>query len=95
MSSNQQNIKEIIAEFLKVSRLSDKLAERKVTDGWEKLMGKTIARHTQEICIRNKKLFLHITSAPLKQELFYAREKIIKMLNEEAGEEVVKEIIFK
>lgn len=95
MPSNEQNIKEAISEFLKVSRLSRKLAERKVIDGWEKLMGKMIAKHTREISIRDKKLFLQLTSAPLRQELFYAREKIIKMVNEEAGEEVVKEIVFR
>ncbi len=94
MSSNEQNIKDAISEFLKVSRLSGKLAEQKIIDGWEKLMGKTIANRTKQISIHNKKLFLQLDSAPLKQELFYSREKIIKMLNEEAGEKVIEEIVF-
>ena len=95
MSSNEQNIKDAISEFLKTSRLSGKLAERKVIDSWEKLMGKMIAKHTKEISIHHKKLYLRLDSAPLKQELFYSREKIIKMLNEEAGEEVIREIAFR
>lgn len=95
MASNEQNIKDAINEFLKVSRLSGKLAEQKVIDGWEKLMGKMIANHTTQISIINKKLFLQLDSAPLKQELFYSREKIIKMLNEEAGEEAIQEIVFR
>jgi predicted nucleic acid-binding Zn ribbon protein len=95
MSSNEQSIKDAIGEFLKASQLSGKLAERKIIDNWEKIMGKTIAKHTKEISIHNKKLFLRIDSAPLKQELFYNREKMRKMLNEEAGEEAVKEIVFR
>lgn len=95
MSSNEQNIKDAIGEFLKVSRLSGKLAEQKIIDGWEKQMGKMISKHTKQISIHNKKLFLSLDSAPLKQELFYSREKIIKMLNEEAGEEVIREIVFR
>ena len=95
MSANEQPLKSAIGEFLKVSRLSGKLAEQKVIVGWERIMGKMIARHTKQVSISNKKLFIQLDSAPLKQELFYSREKIIKMLNEEAGEEVVDEVIFR
>ena len=58
-------------------------------------MGKMIAKYTRQISIYDKKLFLQIDSAPLKQELFYSREKIIKMMNEEAGEEVIKEVVIR
>lgn len=95
MSNNEQSLKSAITEFLKVSRLSGKLAEQKIIGGWEKIMGKMIARHTKQISISNKKLFLQLDSAPLKQELFYSREKIIKMLNEEAGENIIEEVIFR
>ncbi|MBI4929211.1 MAG: DUF721 domain-containing protein [Bacteroidetes bacterium] len=95
MSSNEQPLKDAIGSFLKSSRLSGKLAEQKIIDGWEKHMGKMIAKHTKEISIRNKKLYLHLDSAPLKQELFYSREKLIKILNEEAGEEVILDIVFR
>ena len=95
MSSNEQPIKDAIGEFLKVSRLSGKLAEQKVIDGWEKLMGKMIAKHTRHISISSKRLYLQLDSAPLRQELFYSREKLIKMLNEEAGENVIEEIVFR
>lgn len=95
MSSNEQSLKDAIGEFLKVSGLSGKLAERKIIDNWEKIVGKMIAKHTKGVSIHNKKLFLRVDSAPLRQELFYSREKIIKMLNEEAGEEVVKEVVLR
>ena len=95
MASNEKSIKDAIGSFLKSSRLSGRLAEHKILDGWEKIMGKMIAKHTKQISIHEKKLYLHLDSAPLKQELFYSREKIMQMLNEEAGEEVIKEIVFR
>ena len=95
MSTNEQSLKSAIGGFLKSSRLSGKMAEQKVIDGWAARMGPMIAKHTKEISIHEKKLFLHIDSAPLRQELFYSRENIIKMLNEEAGEEVIREIILR
>ena len=95
MSTEEQSLKSAIGNFLKTTRLAGKLAEQKVIDGWEAQMGKMIAKHTKEISIHDKKLFLHIDSAPLRQELFYSREKIVKMLNEEAGEEVIREIVLR
>ena len=95
MSSNEQPLKDAISQFLKVTQLSGKLAEQKVITGWEKIMGAMIAKHTKQITISNKKLFLQLDSAALRQELFYSREKLIKMLNEEAGEDVIQEIIFR
>lgn len=95
MSAKEQSLKDAIGSFLKTSRLSGKLANQKIIDGWEKIMGKMIAKHTTQISIYDKKLFLYLDSAPLKQELFYSREKIVQMLNEEAGEEVIKEIVFR
>jgi predicted nucleic acid-binding Zn ribbon protein len=95
MASNEQSLKNAIGSFMKSSRLSGKLAEQKIIDGWEVRMGKMIAKHTKEISIHDKKLYLHIDSAPLRQELFYSREKIVKMLNEEAGEEVIREIVLR
>jgi len=95
MKRDEQSLKDAIGSFLKTSRLSGRLANQKIIDGWEKIMGKMIAKHTKQISIYDKKLFLHLDSAPLKQELFYSREKIMQMLNEEAGEEVIKEIVFR
>jgi predicted nucleic acid-binding Zn ribbon protein len=95
MSSNEQSIKNAIGSYLKSSRLSGKMAEQKVIDGWEKHMGKMIAKHTKQISIISRKLYVQLDSAPLRQELFYSRDKIIKMLNEEAGEKVIEEIVFR
>ena len=95
MSSNEQPIKSAIGAYLKSSRLSGKMAEQKIIAGWAKQMGAMIARHTKEISISNKRLYIQLDSAPLRQELFYSREKIIKILNDEAGERVIEEIIFR
>ena len=80
--------------MLKAYRLDGKLQQLKLIDSWEKLMGPTVAHRTVEIKIYGKKLFVILNSASLRQELFQEREKIIKLLNEEAGAAVIEEIVF-
>ena len=54
-----------------------------------------VAMHTRDLHIRNKILFVRMDSAALRNELSYAREKIVKSLNEEVNEEVIEDIVFK
>jgi predicted nucleic acid-binding Zn ribbon protein len=95
MSSNERSLGNAIGDFLKSSRLSRKLAEQRIIDGWEKIVGPMIAKHTSEVKIQDKKLHLKVNSAPLRQELFYSREKLIQLLNAEAGETIISEIVFR
>jgi len=94
-SSNQQPLKEAIDQFLNIYRLDKKLMEINIVSSWEKLMGKAIANHTKEIYIKNKILYLHLDSAALREELSYGKEKIISLLNTEAGQKTVESIVFK
>ena len=92
--SNDQTLKEAVDGMLKAYRLDDRLRQVKLIDSWEKIMGPTVANRTVEIKIFGKKLFVKLNSASLRQELFQEREKILKLLNEEAGAVVIEEIVF-
>jgi predicted nucleic acid-binding Zn ribbon protein len=61
---------------------------------WEEVMGKTIAKYTENIKVINKTLFVTTNVAPLKQELIYQKEKIKLRVNEALGEKVIDEIVI-
>ena len=54
-----------------------------------------VANHTKDLHIRNKVLFVKIDSAALRNELNYARETIIKSLNEEVHANVIEDVVFR
>jgi predicted nucleic acid-binding Zn ribbon protein len=92
---NEHSIKDAIQSLLKTYKLDDKLAERKLISSWEGVMGKMIANHTKDLYIKNKQLFVTLDSSALRNELSMARTKIIKMMNEAAGMEVINDIILR
>ena len=92
--STEISLKEAIEKFLKDFHLEEKLAETRLVGAWEKVAGKLIARHTQEIFVRDKILYIKPDSAALKQELSYMQTKLLEKLNKAAGAEVIKEIRF-
>ena len=93
--SNTQTIASVIKDYLKEAQIEGKLKEVQVVNSWEELVGKTIARRTNRIYIKNGKLYLHINSSIVKNELLMFREGIIKRINTNAGEEIVKEIVIR
>jgi predicted nucleic acid-binding Zn ribbon protein len=92
--SNDQSLKEVIEDLLDTYKLRGKLNEVRLVESWEKIMGKMIANRTTSIYIRNKKLYVKLSSAPLREELSYGKEKIKNMLNESIGVEVITEVIL-
>ncbi|MBW6497958.1 MAG: DUF721 domain-containing protein [Bacteroidales bacterium] len=93
--SNQQTLGEVIKEFLKNFGLEEKVTETQIAETWEKIMGPGIARYTQRISLRNKTLTVQLSSPALRQELSYGKTKIIKMINEAIGKEVVEDLILR
>lgn len=86
---------EALKEFLKKSRLKGGVQAMQIEDAWEKIMGKTIARYTDKIEIKNHTLFITSSVAPLKNELLYQKNKIIERVNEALGEKVISEVVIR
>ncbi len=93
-NSNEKSLKEVIGELVSTYKLKAKLGEVRIAESWEKVMGKVIANRTSELFVRNKTLFVKINSAPLKSEMHFSKANIIKMLNDEVGDQVINEIVL-
>jgi predicted nucleic acid-binding Zn ribbon protein len=92
---NEHSIKDAIESLLKTYKLDDRLAERRLINSWEEVMGKMIANHTKDLYVKNGQLIVTLDSAALRNELAMAKSKIIKMMNEAAGKEVINEVILR
>ena len=90
----QYSIGDAIRQFLNQSRLKGDIQAMEIQNVWEKVMGKTIARYTDEIKVINKTLFITTNVAPLKQELLYQKEKIRLRVNEALGENVIEQVVI-
>ena len=84
-----------INEMLKAFKIEGKFHESNLVNSWEKVMGTPIAKRTSKVYIHNKKLYVHLNSAPLKHELNMSRDKILLMLTKEFGESIINEVIIK
>lgn len=88
------SLQDAIQQFLHKSRLKNGVQALQIENAWEEIMGKTIAKYTDKIQLINQTLYISSSVAPLKNELIYQKENIIKRVNEAMGITCVKEVVI-
>jgi predicted nucleic acid-binding Zn ribbon protein len=81
-------------DLLKAYRLEDTYQEKLLISSWPELVGKTIADRTSNVYIKDKKLFVKITSGPVKKELQLNKSKVIALIESQIGKGIVEDVIF-
>lgn len=87
-------LKEAIEQMIDSYRLRTSFDETYLAAHWGRIMGHTIASRTQKVYVKNRKLFLQIDSAPLRNELVHAKVKIIELINREMKTDLIDDVIF-
>jgi predicted nucleic acid-binding Zn ribbon protein len=90
----EYTIGQALEQFLRQRRLKGNILTFQITDVWEEVMGKTIARYTDKIQLINHTLFIYTQVAPLRTELLFQKETIIKRINEKLGSSIVQELVI-
>ncbi len=90
----EYSIGDALKHFLRHSRMKGSIQAMQITDVWEKIMGKTVARYTDKIAIHGSTLYITTSVAPLKQELLYQKDTICQRVNEALGELIVKDVVI-
>ncbi|MFA6580305.1 MAG: DUF721 domain-containing protein [Paludibacter sp.] len=91
---NTELLSEVIRQVLKEQHLEAPLNEKRLIDAWPLVLGKNILQYTSDLKIKNKVLYVTLTSSVLRHDLFLSREEIKKSLNKQVGAEVLVDIIF-
>jgi len=90
-----QQICSILDDFFEQNpSLADKLAETRLMDSWTTVLGSSVSRFTDNLYIRKRVLYVRLTSSVLKSELMLCREQMIGKLNNQAGRNVIDNIIL-
>ena len=85
-----------LTELLKdKNKLQKGLDRVNVKEVWQAQMGPAINKYTTLIQLNNDTLYIELSSSVLREELSYGKEKIIKMMNEELGKDLVKKLVLR
>ncbi len=91
---NQIKLGDALKELMDTYKLNTKMNEVRLYEAWDKVLGPAIANHTVSKQLIDGKFLVRLDSAALRNELAFAKSKLVKTLNDHLGTEMIQEIIF-
>ena len=89
-----ESIGDILRSFLDTPDSRELLNRQKVSYFWSRVVGPEVNRHTTRRHVEGRTLHVYIDSAAIKNELAFAANSLVKVLNNEVGVSVIDKIIF-
>lgn len=89
------NMSDALKEFIKENRLQKGMDKVEAREAWKNLMGNGVNNYTTAIELRGNTLFVALSSSVLREELSLGKSKIITMLNEQLGKELIKKLVLR
>ena len=89
------NMSDALKEFIKENRLQKGMDRVEAREAWAALMGNGVNNYTTAIELRGNTLFVALSSSVLREELSMGKSKIITMLNEELGKDLIKKLVLR
>lgn len=93
--NEHKSISEALKEFVSDNKLQTGLDKVNVREVWYSQMGPAIEKYTTAIKLHGDTLFVQLSSSVLREELSYGKEKIVKMLNDELGKDLIKKLVLR
>jgi len=89
------NLGDALEKMLKEYNLKQKVDQTDVLNNWEKIVGKSIARHTDPLKIYGNKLYIEAESPAWRNQLLFQKDYIKDQINKNIKNNKIKEIILK
>jgi predicted nucleic acid-binding Zn ribbon protein len=88
-------IGDILQDFFKRPYVAAKVAEGRLPEFWREIVGSYVADTTRDLKLENHILYVSVSSGVVRNELFFRRDELMKLLNERAGVRLINAIIVR
>jgi len=92
---NTELLRDVVRQVLKEQHLDGKLNDKHIIEAWSVVLGKNISNYTTHLEVKNRTLYVKLSSSVLRHDLFLSRHEIKTALNQKVGQDVIREIIFR
>lgn len=92
--SEAKTVGEIFSEAMAQAGMTDVYDEQRASYLWPEIVGATVNRMTTRRYVDRGVLHVYISSAPLKSELSFLTDTLMRRINESIGKNVIHSIII-
>lgn len=92
---NQRSLSEAMNEFIRKNHLQKGMNKVDARHAWKEVMGPGVNNYTTRVELKDDILYVNLSSSVLREELSLGKTKIITLLNEGLGKELVKKLVLR
>lgn len=89
-----QSVGDVLRTLLEETSLQNRMDELKAADLWKKIAGESLAANTARPMVKNGVMTIGVPNPSLRNELHMNRSSIIRIINNNLGKDIIKEIKF-
>ena len=90
--SEPLSIKELIDKVLDDDNVRDKARAQQACYLWPEIVGAGINKYTTRRYVTDGIMHVYLSSAPLKNEMQFHRQRLVDLINQAVGHDVLKDI---
>jgi predicted nucleic acid-binding Zn ribbon protein len=90
-----QSLHSILEKTLKALEIDVPLKTYSILGAWNKIVGESVAEHSQPRSIRNRILFIDVSHSTWMQQLQFLKPTLLEKINTFLGESLIQDIRFK
>ena len=87
-----KKMSDVLGEIISQKHIRVGIDKIRIQEAWRIVMGKNIEKYTSNVSYKKGVLSVKLKSSVLKEELFFEKEKVKRLLNENLGKKYIKEI---
>lgn len=92
--TDPEQVGELVKRLMRENNLDSLADQQLICTLWPEIVGPGINRYTSRRWVAEGKLHVVLTSAALKNELSFHREKLTEALNRGVGRDVITDVII-
>lgn len=89
---NEQSLSDALRSFISDHQLQEGLDQVRAAEAWTEVMGPGVANYTRKVRLQGSTLIVSLDSSVLREELSLGVSRIVEMMNEALGRDLVEKI---
>ena len=91
---NTQSIDSVMKQMFQDPQFSEGMGNARVVELWPEVAGETVKERTTQLYVKNRKLYVRVSSPALKSNLQMQLSQLTEKLNEKVGFQVLDSIVL-
>jgi len=93
-NQKEEKLSEVVDKYISNVGLKNRFLQQEVISIFNKQMGPFLLKKVRTIYVKDKKLFLKLTSAPFKEEIRMQKTKLISQINFDLDKDYLVDVVL-